>query len=105
MDRTVEGSLPVAVLTHDSLSSVLWADSTIESIECCYDRVVISLKETTGRDVRVQCHGHIGLLVKGFWDEVVIASADLIEAHPFGEKSLESVRERLGAEPPPTGSP
>ena len=54
---------------------------------------------------RRTCVGHIGLSIEGFWDEVVIADADVVEFHPFLDRCLTSLAERLGDDLPATGSP
>lgn len=41
----------------------------------------------------------------GFWDEVIVESADFVDAHPFIERCLASLRERLGGTLPESGSP
>jgi hypothetical protein len=104
MARTVEDPVLVAVLGQ-GIGAVLWADAEIQALEVNYDAVVLSLRESTGREVALRCVGHIGVLVEGFWDEMVIASADLVAAHPFMDRCFASLKERLGDDLPPTGSP
>lgn len=104
MARTVEDSVHVAVLGH-GIGAVLWADAAIQTLVVTYDAVIVSLRESTGREVSLRCVGHIGLSIEGFWDEVVIDSADLVPSHPFMDRCLASLRERLGDVLPPTGSP
>ncbi len=84
---------------------VLWADAQIISVLVSYDNVEIGLRETTGRSVRVIAAGHVGVQLIGFWDEVVVESADIVPAHPFAERCLRSITERLGEPAPSTGSP
>ena len=104
MGRTVENPIHMAVL-GGGISAVLWPDAEIQAVVVNYDAVVVSLRESTGRQVDLQCIGHIGVSIEGFWDEVVVDNADLVAAHPFMDRCLASLRERLGDELPPTGSP
>lgn len=104
MARTVEDSIRVAVL-GSGISAVLWPDAEIQALVVNYDAVLVSVRESTGRRVDLRCIGHIGLSIEGFWDEVVVANADLVAAHPFMDRCLDSLRERLGEDLPPTGSP
>lgn len=104
MARTVEDSIRVAVLGR-GISDVLWPDAEIQGVVFNYDDVIVSVREPTGRQVDLRCLGHIGLSIEGFWDEVVVDSADLVATHPFMDRCLASLRERLGDDLPPTGSP
>lgn len=83
---------------------ILWADAQITSLSVSYDSVELDVRESSGRRVRVVADGHIGFQLLGFWDEVVVESADLVPAHPFAEQCLTSIAERLGEPAPPTGS-
>lgn len=104
MARTVEDSIPVAVL-GSGIRAVLWPDAEIQRVVVNYDDVCVSVRESTGRLVDLRCIGHIGLSIEGFWDEVVVDDAGLVAAHPFMDRCLASLRERLGDDLPPTGSP
>jgi hypothetical protein len=87
------------------MTSVLWADAEITGIEVTYDAVVLVVREPTGRQVELRCGGHIGLSIEGFWDEVVVASAEILAAHPFRDICGASLARRLGQDLPPSGSP
>lgn len=89
----------------ESTLDILWADAQITSLTASYGKVELEVRETTGRQVRVVARGHIGFQLLGFWDEVVVESADLVRAHPFADQCLRSITERLGEPAPPTGSP
>ena len=84
---------------------VLWADAILTRVTASYERVELEIHETTGRSPRVVASGHIGYRLSGFWDEVVIESADLVRAHPFADLCLDSIAARYGDPWPPTGSP
>lgn len=88
-----------------SLGGVRWPDAAIEGLRIDYDAVWLDVKESSGRGVELRCAGHIGFLIEGYWDETIIQSADVVTDHPFMRRNLESMRERLGAEPPTSGSP
>jgi len=100
----MEDALPMAVL-ESAIHDVLWADAEVERATVDYDAVVLTLRETTGRRVDVRCSGYIGLRTEGFWDEIVVEAADLVEAHPFMDRCLDSLTERLGESRPASGSP
>jgi len=85
--------------------NVRWADAQLLGIAMSYDAVQIQLRESAGRLVTIVAKGHIGTELVGFWDEIVIESADIVEAHPFGDECLESIAERLGQRATDTGSP
>src|SRR3954466_12458554 len=83
---------------------VLWSDARVDAIEGGYDEVRVRITETTGRRVEVVATGQIGLAVEGMWDETVVEQAAIVAAHPFAERCVQSVHERLGSPPPPSGS-
>jgi hypothetical protein len=87
------------------IDGVLWPDAEVEGLDVGYDTVVLSVRETTKRQIELRCWGHIGLSIEGFWDEIVVESADLVAAHPFMDRCLASLAERLGDQLPPSGSP
>lgn len=58
-------------MSGSSLAEVLWADAGLDHVRFDYDRLVITVTETTGRNVRVICDGYIGVSLEGFWDESV----------------------------------
>jgi hypothetical protein len=86
------------------LDEVLWRDSEIESLNIDYDEVRIVIRETTGRHLELCCEGYIGYGCSGFWDEVVIEKADVMEFHPFVDKCVEGIAARLGSNPHPSGN-
>jgi hypothetical protein len=51
---------------------VRWPDAELEGFCVDYDKVEIRLVEPGGGRVLVRAHGHIGVALPGFWDEVVI---------------------------------
>lgn len=102
MARGLEDTSRVAVLKSPN---ILWADAELEGVHVNYSDVLLRIRESTKRKVDLRCLGHIGLSIEGFWDEVIIESGELIAAHPYMDRCLESVRERLGPNLPNTGSP
>lgn len=85
--------------------NVLWADAQLLGLVASYDQLELEVRESTGRTLRVVADGHIGLELVGFWDEMVIESADIVPKHPFADRCIRSIAERLGQPPPATGSP
>jgi hypothetical protein len=73
-------------------------------MEMSYEAISLKLVEATGRQVTLTAFGHVGVEVVGFWDEVLVDAADVVQAHPFADRCLASINERLGAVPPATGS-
>ncbi len=64
---------------------VLWPDAELESMTMRYETLELAIQETTGATTVITCHGPIGCQVTGFWDEVVISEAQVVEDHPYGE--------------------
>jgi len=85
--------------------NVRWPDSQVLGVSISYDAVEIRIRESGGRLLTVVAKGHIGTQLVGFWDEIVIEDADIVESHPFEEECLTSIAERLGWPAPDTGSP
>lgn len=85
--------------------NVRWPDAQLLGISISYDAVEIQIRESGGHPRTIVAKGHIGTQLVGFWDEVVIDAADLVESHPFEDECLSSIAERLGWPAPDTGSP
>jgi hypothetical protein len=79
--------------------------SAVEALQVTYDAALLHVRESSGRRVDLRCVGHIGLLIEDWWDDTIIRSADVVATHPFMDRCLESLTERLGAELPTSGSP
>jgi hypothetical protein len=73
---------------------VLWPDAEIQSLTVTFDEVRIELLEGSGRCVHVSAFGHIGMQIEGFWDDVAVEDAELVEGDPFGERCWESIASR-----------
>jgi hypothetical protein len=87
------------------ISDVLWPDAEIASISIDYHAVAIALRESTGRQRTVTCHGHIGCQLAGFWDEVVVERAELKESDPFLTECLRVIASAYDGPAPDTGDP
>jgi hypothetical protein len=79
------------------MHDVLWPDASIESVTADYDAIVLRLRESTGRQRVVRCEGYIGYALQGFWDEVIVSSARLMDQHPSIDRALQSLQGRLGS--------
>jgi hypothetical protein len=79
------------------MTDVLWADASIESLSADYDAVVLRIKESTGTQRVVRCEGYIGYALCGFWDEVIVSRARLLDTHPAIDSALESLSDRFGS--------
>ena len=70
-----------------------------------YEDLTLTVRESGGRELKVIASGHIGVKLVGHWDEMVIESAAVVEAHPFADECTQSIEERLGSLDSETGSP
>jgi hypothetical protein len=86
------------------MTDVLWPDASIQSISVDYDAVVLRLKESAGKQRVVRCEGYIGYALWGFWDEVIVSSARLVDEHPSIDRALQSLSDRLGSHPADSGN-
>lgn len=94
------------MIGHSSVLGIVWADAELESVTIDYDAVVLSLTETaTGKTRCVRCEGYVGYQLLGFWDEVVVESAALVENHDFLSECLSKIQKRYPGGPPNTGQP
>ncbi len=75
---------------------VLWPDATLEQVTIDYDAVSLRVRESTGRARLIRCEGHIGFGLFGFWDEMIIESAEMSTKHPAIERCTSSISRRLG---------
>jgi len=87
-----------------TLSDVLWPDAELESVTIDYDAVVLLLTESTGIKRRIFCHGHLGMELPGFWDEVVVAQGEVLDQDPFLDRCQTAIQERFRNSPPATGN-
>lgn len=88
----------------DIESSVLWADSELESINVEYDEIVINLTESTGMAREIKCLGYIAYQLIGFWDEIVIEGAEVLANDPLLNLADTTIKSRFDGSPPETGS-
>lgn len=86
------------------MTDMLWPDATIKSVSADYDAVVLRLEESTGRQRVVRCDGYIGYALCGFWDEVIVSRAQLVDKHPSIDRALQSLSARLGSDPGDSGN-
>jgi len=87
-----------------TLHQVLWADAELGRLEVDYDDLCLVVRESTGTMKRVICEGYLGFELAGFWDEVVIMSAEVVAGGPFLDRCLSSLDRRLGHSPLASGS-
>lgn len=87
------------------LEHVQWADAEIAALTVNYDAIEIRLDESTGNSRTVLCAGHIGCRFVGFWDEVVVEGAEIVEHDPFIDDCVGSLATRLGRKLPESGNP
>lgn len=87
-----------------ALGQVLWADSELCGLEVEYGDLCLIVRESTGGLKRVICEGSIGYELAGFWDEIVIASVEVMNEGAFLDLCLLNLKRRLGGAAPPSGS-
>jgi hypothetical protein len=87
------------------ISGVLWPDAEIDTISIAYDEVVINLTESSQKKTIVRCKGYIGYITLGFWDDVIVAKAELRTSDDLLDACLHSLRQRYGDELPDSGDP
>ena len=89
---------------HMINESVAWADAEFEGISIDYDDVTISLTEArAAKEKSIRCRGYIGFELKGFWDEVVIESVQVVEDHEFLLTCQKELNRRYPKGAPDTG--
>jgi hypothetical protein len=89
----------------DALSRVLWPDAELKGVDIDYDHLRLTVRESTGICKRVVCEGYLGYELAGFWDEVLIAHAELDVDGAFLARCVSGINQRLGAQHSPSGSP
>jgi len=88
----------MAILTDRVLlRDVVWADALLERMSVDYDAVTLVIVEANGHERRVRCEGHLSVSMIGFWDEMIIESAELHKAHPSIDAAVAAIGVRLGA--------
>jgi hypothetical protein len=63
--------------------NILWVDAELKEFKINYDLVEMTLKESSGLERQVVCHGHIGYRLIGFWDEIIIEKGELLTSGAF----------------------
>jgi hypothetical protein len=86
------------------LAQVLWPDAELSRIEIDYDDLKLLVREESGAIKRVTCQGYLGYELSGFWDEVIIATAEVTGEGAFLNRCLSGIALRAGSAPLPSGS-
>ncbi len=87
-----------------TLAQVIWPDAELSRIEIDYDDLKLLVREASGTVKRVTCEGYLGYELSGFWDEIIVASAEVTEGGSFLDRCLSGIARRLGSSPLPSGS-
>src|SRR4051794_9269865 len=82
----------------DELDKISWVDASLRSIAIDYDSVSLRIHQSNGNDSVLRADGYIGLNVVGFWDELIIERAEIVESHPGLDACIEAVRFRAGTQ-------
>lgn len=86
------------------LQQVLWPDAELLAVSIDYAAVVIKIRESTGKVRSVRCEGYIGYSLAGFWDEVVVDRAKVVDSTDFAERCVNDISKRFGRDWPSTGN-
>jgi hypothetical protein len=89
---------------NNCLSDVLWADAEFQSISIDYDTLALTILESTGVRRTVRCEGYVGYSMRGFWDEIVIERAELVDNHEAINRCTEELARRGSRELAPSGN-
>lgn len=75
---------------------ILWPDASLERMDVGYEEFTIRVREDAGGVKVIRCIGYTGFQMVGFWDEVIIETANFHSNHPFigdSESRLKSLPE------------
>lgn len=89
---------------RDAFNCILWPDAEIIGVNIGYGDLCLTIRESTGTEKKVVCAGYVGYELVGFWDEVVIVSAELSLRGVFLDRCMSSITQRLGTDLPLSGS-
>lgn len=81
----------------DVLGQIRWADGSIEDIHIDYDAVTLRISQDDGKVSTLRAEGYIGCSLVGFWDEMIIERAEVVEKHAGLAACVDTVRRRQGA--------
>ena len=87
-----------------ALRAVLWTDAELNGITVDYSDFSLLIRQGDDSLKRVVCEGYLGFELTGFWDEVVISKAEILESGSLLDRCAASLESRLGAKPLPSGS-
>lgn len=76
---------------------VRWADATLDRVAVDYDVVSLRLRESDGALKTLRAGGYIGYCMVGFWDEMIVERAEILERHDGLDACVDSIRRRLGS--------
>ncbi len=63
--------------------SILWPDANLETLEAGYEVFTLRIREDAGGAKLIRCVGYVGFQMVGFWDEVIIETAEVHSSHSF----------------------
>jgi hypothetical protein len=86
------------------LGQIRWADASIEDIHIDYEAVTLRVAQEDGKVSTLRAEGYIGCSLVGFWDEMIIERAEVVEKHAGLAACVDLVRRRQGASWSDTGS-
>jgi hypothetical protein len=64
-------------------AGIVWPDASLEGVEAGYEDLRIRIRDDAGGRKVVHCLGYIGFQMVGFWDEVIVETAEIIPEHAF----------------------
>ena len=78
----------------EELARIYWADAEIEDIVIDYDCVALRVLQTDQKIATLRAFGYIGYNAVGFWDEMVIERAEVVDDHPELRACMSSINKR-----------
>jgi len=79
------------------LGRIRWTDAELRDIKIDYDAVSLRVQESDGVVRTLRAEGYIGYSLVGFWDEVVVVGAEVVDEHLGLDACIASLQRRLGA--------
>lgn len=85
---------------HSSMiefGKVRWVDAEILGVAIDYDTVSLRVRESDGALRTLRAWGYIGYSMNGFWDELIVERAEVLDAHERLDSCVDGIRRRLGS--------
>lgn len=77
-----------------------WTDSSLKRVEMDYDAIRLTIEHESGHVDVLTCSGYIGFELIGFWDEIIISMATLLDKHAFIDRCERRIENQPGSGSP-----